>query len=167
MTNADLDNATVSAEVPAGYVLMDRGLGFGDHLRPFYRRVSGQDSSLGFVVGPQHVNLMGICHGGALMTLADMAAAVSLHVRCDKPRPAPTINLSFDFMSPGLPGRWLHTRTDHVDMKRRFGFTSGVVLDGETVIMRYSGTFYLPSAESTLGTNPDAMNHLLGDDAPL
>ena len=94
-------------------------------------------------------------------------ATVSLHVRRDKPRPAPTINLSFDFMSPGLPGHWLQTRTDHVDMKRRFGFTSGVVLDGDAVIMRYSGTFFLPSAESPLGSNPGAMARLIGDDAPL
>ena len=159
--------ATDTATIPEGYVRMPEGLGFGDRLQPLYRRVSERDLSLGFVVGPQHVNMMGICHGGALMTLADMAAASSLHLGRGEAAPAPTINLTFDFQSPGRLGRWLHTRADNLDVKRRFGFSSGVVLDGDTIVMRYSGSFYFPSQESGLSASREAIQVLLGDDAPF
>lgn len=154
---------------PEGFEPMPEGLGFGDSLQPFYRRITGQDVSFGFFVSSQHVNMMGICHGGALMTLADVAAATSIHLRRERPTPSPTINLSFDFQSPGRAGHWLQTRADHVDLKRRFGFCTGVVLDGDTVVLRYSGTFY--NAPDRPGPqSPElarAVAIMSGDDAPL
>lgn len=131
-------------DVPEGYQRVPSKLGFSDRLQPYYRRVDGDDVSFGFFVDEQHLNLMGICHGGALMTLADVAAAGSLNRLRDKPAAMPTINLSFDFQSPGRSGHWLHTRADTVQLRRRFGFCSGLVLDDEKVVMRYSGVFYLP-----------------------
>jgi uncharacterized protein (TIGR00369 family) len=154
---------------PEGFERMPEGLGFGDRLQPFYRRVTGRDVSFGFFVASQHLNMMGICHGGALMTLADIAAATSIHLRRDRPAPSPTINLSFDFQSPGMAGHWLQSRADHVDLKRRFGFCTGVILDGDTVVLRYSGTFY-NAERPAAATSPEqarAMAALLGDDAPL
>ena len=157
------------AQVPNGYSRMPEGLGFGDRLQPLYRRIDGRDVSFGFVVGPQHVNLMGICHGGALMTLADIAAATSIHLLRETPAPSPTINLSFDFQSAGRAGRWLHTRADHVDPRRHFGFCTGVVLDEDRVVMRYSGTFY-NAVDRVRGPGDEqakAMRILTGDDAPF
>jgi uncharacterized protein (TIGR00369 family) len=129
---------------PPGYEPVPSGLGFSDRLQPYYRRIDGDDVSLGFFVEEQHLNLMGIVHGGALMTLADIAAANSINVQRGELRPSPTINLSFDFQSPGLEGHWLHTRSDTVTVKNRFGYCNGLILDGETVVLRYSGIFYFP-----------------------
>ena len=124
---------------------VEHGLGYTDSLQPFYRRVDDSGVSFGLFVTERHVNLMGICHGGALMTLADIAAAVSINHRLGERRLLPTINLSFDFQSPGKLGRWLHTVTDCVDVKKRFGFASGQILDGERRLLRFSGVFYLPA----------------------
>jgi uncharacterized protein (TIGR00369 family) len=129
---------------PAGYEPVRTGLGFSDQLQPYYRRRDGDAISFGLFVGEQHLNLMGICHGGALMTLADISAATSVNAVLGAGRPLPTINLSFDFQSPGRRGHWLHTRADTVQVKRRFGFCSGLILDDEKVILRYSGIFYIP-----------------------
>ena len=163
------DTDTASRVVPEGFRLMPEGLGFGDLLQPFYRRVTGREVSLGFFVAPQHLNMMGTCHGGALMTLADIAAASSIHRVREKPLPAPTVSLSFDFPSPGRLGHWLQTRADHVDARRRFGFCSGVILDGDTVVLRYSGTFYSPAelGESASPEQRRVLAILNGDDAPL
>ncbi len=157
------------AAVPDGYELMPEGLGFADRLQPFYRRREGRSVSFGFFVATQHLNMMGICHGGALMTLADVAAATSIHLLRDVPAPSPTINLSFDFQSPGRHGHWLHTQADHVDLKRRFGFCSGVILDGEKIVLRYSGTFLNGEATAVEDGAERArvMSLLTGDDAPL
>lgn len=131
--------------VPDGFEIMPEGLAYSDSLRPYYRRIeAGREVVFGLQVGDAHCNLMGICHGGALMTLADIAAASTVSAQLDPPRGLPTVSLSFDFLSPGRRGRWLQTRTDHVEAKRRFGFCAGVICDGDRVIVRYSGTFYVP-----------------------
>ena len=132
------------AAVPAGFDALEGGLGYSDSLLPFYRRIDGDEVSFGLVVREQHANLMGICHGGCLMTLADIAAATSINQRLPKPAGLPTINLGFDFLSPGRFGHWLQTRTHLVEVKRRFGFCAGVIEDGDKPVLRYSGTFYLP-----------------------
>ena len=155
--------------VPEGFEQLPEGLGFGDRLQPFYRRIQGREVSFGFFVASQHLNLMGICHGGALMTLADIAAATSIHLLRDQPAPSPTINLSFDFMAPGREGRWLETRADHVQVKRRFGFCSGAIYDGDTPVLRYSGAFYFPDHEGidVAGGTAGKMALLTGDDGAL
>jgi uncharacterized protein (TIGR00369 family) len=160
--------ASGSLQVPEGFEQLPEGLGFGDQLQPFYRRIREREISFGLFVAEQHLNLMGICHGGALMTLADIAAATSIHMLRDQPAPSPTINLSFDFMSPGRPGRWLQTRADHVQVKRRFGFCSGAIFDGDTPILRYSGAFYFPDQSAgTAAENAAKMGMLTGDDGAL
>ncbi|WOJ95679.1 PaaI family thioesterase [Congregibacter brevis] len=162
------DQDSVSASVPEGFVLVPDGMGFADSLRPFYRRVVDKEVSFGMLVEEKHLNPMGIVHGGALMTLADIAAANSIRVLRDKPAASPTINLSFDFMAPGRLGHWLETRADHVQAKRRFGFCSGAIFDGDKAILRYSGTFYCPDHGGLVVTNDNTeqAKFLLGDDAP-
>ena len=144
---------------PEGYERMPEGLGFGDHLQPFYRRIDAEDVSFALRVDRQHLNLMGVCHGGAMMTLADIAAASSIRVAGGRQAAIPTINLSFDFVSPGKPGAWLITRSDHVRVKRRFGFCSGAIWDEDTLVCRYSGTFYFPDAPPA-GMDRDARERL-------
>lgn len=151
------------AAVPAGYEIVRTGLGFSDWLQPYYRRRDGDDISFGLCVDEQHLNLMGICHGGALMTLADIAAATSINAHLGGSQPLPTINLGFDFQSPGRRGHWLHTRSDSVQVKRRFGFCNGLILDGDTVILRYSGIFYLPGDRfGDAGANLPDISGLVG-----
>jgi uncharacterized protein (TIGR00369 family) len=152
------------ASVPEGFEQLDEGLGYSDSLQPFYRRLDGDDVSFGLVVLEQHANLMGICHGGCLMTLADIAAATSINVRLPKPAGLPTINLGFDFVSPGRFGHWLQTRTHLVEVKRRFGFCAGVIEDGDKPVLRYSGTFYLPDHDGMWkgGDGDAALRRLAG-----
>ncbi|EAQ97835.1 PaaI family thioesterase [Congregibacter litoralis] len=166
MTDKQENSAAVA--VPEGFSLLPAGLGYADSLRPFYRRIVGTEVSFGLLVEEQHLNPMGIVHGGALMTLADIAAANSIRVLRDRPAASPTINLSFDFMAPGRLGHWLETRTDHVQAKRRFGFCSGAIFDGDKAIMRYSGTFYCPDHGGLVVTeeNAEKARIILGDDAP-
>jgi len=154
--------------VPDGFVQMTSGMGFNDNLAPLYRRVRGQDVSFGLVVDEQHCNLMGICHGGALMTLADIAAATGINLRLPESAGLPTINLSFDFISPGRRGRWLQTRTHHVEVKRRFGFCTGVIEDSDRTVVRYSGTFYLPEHSGMWKGGDSALSaaRLFGDTEP-
>lgn len=130
--------------VPAGFERMPTGLGFTDTLQPFYRRVTEEGITFGFHVAPQHGNSMGICHGGVLMTLADIAAASGVNHARGELGGNPTINLSLDFISAGKPGDWLEARASEVTVKRRFGFCNGLIVSERGIVARFNGTFYLP-----------------------
>ena len=130
--------------VPEGFDPVPRGLGYTDTLQPFYRRVDGDEVSFGLLVAPQHGNSMGICHGGVLMTLADISAAAGLNLKRGKRAGSPTINLSLDFISYAGQGDWIQAHAEQVSVKRRFGFCSGAIYKADGMVARFNGTFYFP-----------------------
>jgi uncharacterized protein (TIGR00369 family) len=154
-----MSEATV--EQPAeGFVAIPEGLGFSDCLQPIYRRIEGGSVSIGLVVDSQHSNSMGICHGGALSTLADIAAATGVNVASERRGGTPTINLAMDFISAARMGQWIQADIHLVTVKRRFGFSSGAIVSAEGVVARFNGTFYLPEHKGMV--KPEA----IGDGAP-
>jgi len=130
--------------VPEGFQALPEGLGFTDVLRPVYRREEGERMCLGMFVQPQLCNMIGICHGGALMTFADVAAASSINFTRQVLAGTPTLNLGFDFINAAREGDWLEAHCDRISVKNRFGFGSGVISCDGRVIVRFSGTFYFP-----------------------
>lgn len=130
--------------VPPGFELLPSGLGFTDAIAPCYRKVEGNKAAMGLRVEQLHCNMMGICHGGVLMTLADIAAATGVNLICGRKSGSPTLNLSLDFISAGRLGQWLEAEITHTSVKRLFGFSSGVISNKEGVVARFNGTFYLP-----------------------
>lgn len=134
----------VVEEVPAGFELLPGNLGFTDNLKPCYRKLEEESLVFGFVVGKQHANSMGICHGGALMTLADIAAASWANMARGIVAGAPTINLSMDFISAARRGQWIETRLEGVTLKRLFGFSRGVIVSSRGEVARFNATFYFP-----------------------
>jgi uncharacterized protein (TIGR00369 family) len=152
-------------DVPAGFVQLPQGLGFTDNLQPCYRKVEGDQVSFGFVVASQHSNIMGICHGGALVTLADVAAATGVNVARGQRAGSPTINLSMDFISAARMGQWIQADIQQVTVKRRFGFSSGTIFSSDGVVARFNGTFYLPEHKGMIkpGAIGDGVPGFLGD----
>jgi uncharacterized protein (TIGR00369 family) len=130
--------------VPEGFELLPPGLGFTDAIAPCYRKVEDNKVAMGLRVEQSHCNMMGICHGGVLMTLADIASASGVNFSRGKKSGSPTINLSLDFISAGRLGQWLEAEITHTTVKRRFGFCSGLISNKEGVVARFNGTFYLP-----------------------
>ncbi len=130
--------------VPEGFEQLPSGLGFTDNLQPCYRRIRENEVSFGLFVAEQHCNLMGVCHGGVLTTLADVAAAAGLNVARGVVAGSPTLNLSLDFVAAGRLGDWLQADVDQATLKRRFGFSHGTISGPNGLVARFNGTFYLP-----------------------
>lgn len=130
--------------IPQQFERLQTGLGFTDKIQPLYRHKADDGYHFGLIVIDDHTNTMGMCHGGVLMLLADIAAASGVNFAAGKKAGSPTINLSLDFVSPGRLGEWLETSIDHVSLKRRFGFCSGVINNQAGLVARFNGTFYLP-----------------------
>ena len=130
--------------VPEGFETLPEGIGFLDALAPLYRKMPLQEAVIGLVVMPHHVNMMGICHGGVLMTLADAVAATGINLARGEVAGSPTINLSLDFISAAKQGEWVQGVAQSVNVKKRFGFCSGVIETRRTTIATFKGTFYIP-----------------------
>jgi len=141
---------------PDGFMQLPTGLGYTDTLQPCYRRITDAGVSFGLVVEAQHCNVMGICHGGVLSTLADIAAATAVNHAAGRNAGSPTINLALDFISAGKRGQWLQADMHEVSIKRLFGFSSGVISGPDGVIARFNGTFYLPVHDGVWKQSPPA-----------
>jgi uncharacterized protein (TIGR00369 family) len=133
-----------TAQAPPGFERLPQGLGYTDSLQPCYRQVDGDIVSFGLVVQPQHSNTMGICHGGVLMTLADITAATGVNVARGVTAGSPTVHLSIDYISSARQGEWIQANVEQVSVKRRFGFCSGGIYNDHGVVARFNGTFYFP-----------------------
>jgi uncharacterized protein (TIGR00369 family) len=151
---------------PEGFVrlpLPDRD-SFTAHVGPFYARFEGEALVIGFRVQQRHSNPAGICHGGAMMSFADvfMAVAASVQGRMEASF-LPTINLSGDFLAPTPIGAWVEGRTDLLRTTKRFIFAQGIATaDGEKVL-RASGVFSIPSRPISPINLSEAIRLLLGE----
>lgn len=137
-----LDDNTES--VPAGFERLPTGLGFTDNLQPIYRRIDGEDATFGLVVTDRHCNTMGICHGGVLMTLADITATTACNLAHGVVAGSPTVHIDIDFISAAQRGEWIQAVAEHVTAKRRFGFSSGGIYNADGLVARFAGTIYFP-----------------------
>lgn len=157
VSDKQIDNIEV---VPEGFEALPSGLGFLDALAPLYCLMPLEKAVFGLLVEPQHVNMMGICHGGVIMTLADAVAATGVNLARGEMAGSPTINLSLDFISSAKQGQWLQAVAQEVNLKRRFGFCSGVIENSRGTVAKFSGTFYLPDHDG-LWKDGESKAHLL------
>ena len=130
--------------VPEDFERLPTGLGFIDRLQPLYRLLEDENTRFGMLVTAQHCNTMGMCHGGVLMTLADIAATTGANRARGRTTGSPTIHLGVDFIAPARPGEWLDAVAERVNAKRRVGFCSGAIYNSAGVVVRFGGTVYFP-----------------------
>ena len=108
-------------------------MGFTLHL------FEGGASEIRYTPKPEHLNSFGVSHGGALMTLFDVAMAVA--ARCvDKAMGVVTIEMKTSFMLPALgpltaKGRLMHRSST-------LAFTEGTLFDANgRACAHATGTF--------------------------
>ncbi len=81
---------------PPGFEPLDPGPGFGVFFGPMH--YDPERRRLGFRVAPRHINLFGVCHGGALAMFADYQLVPLRRAGIVKGPFAPTLSLSLDFL---------------------------------------------------------------------
>lgn len=124
---------------PEGWVLQDFRDGFAFLAGPFYFRVAGPGPGVAFFSEPRHANLGGIVHGGALLTLADMAlfdACFRTHGRFR----AVTVTLNSEFLEAGKVGEFIEARGELVGGGKSLMFVRGLVVAGDRKLLNFSGT---------------------------
>lgn len=134
----------MTSDVPPGFHPFRLKGFFYDTIGPLYAKYSGGKLRLGFRCDERRCNVMGICHGGMLLTLADLQIGIGSNVDAGYEGFGPTVNLTGDFLAPARLGAWVESRSELVRRTRRFVFMAAwVTADGEPVL-RANGIINLP-----------------------
>ena len=130
------------SDAPEGFVVMPRLSPFNEMVGPLYeRRRAGEELSIGLRIEKKHTNSLGICHGGVLATLADVALGYAMHSKLETKASYVTAHLAVDYAGAARIGDWVES---HVEVQRvgaRLAFANCYLLAGERQIVRASAIF--------------------------
>jgi len=135
------------ANPPDGFSVFPYSDGFAAHVGPLFIEMRDGEGVLGFRVMPHHCNPAGICHGGMMMTLMDMAIGVNVAIGAKTDAFTPSVNLVYDFVAPGPQGAWLESKVDWVHATKRTGFANGYLMGPDGVVMRANGICKIARAD--------------------
>lgn len=94
---------------------------------------------LGLRVERRHCNPAGFCHGGMLMSMADMLLVIGSNLQAGLDRFTSTVSLSADFLAPVPRGAWLEGRLEVLRTTRNLVFCQGLYRVEGTAVMRLDG----------------------------
>lgn len=121
---------------------------------PLYGRLEGKDFVLGFRCEKKHCNPMGMCHGGMLMTLADMLLLLGSNIQERIGRFLVTVHLATDFIGAVPEGAWLEGRVQVLKTTRSLLFTQGTMTVEGAAVARVSAILK-PTGEHDPHYSPD------------
>ena len=124
---------------PDGFVPFPFSDGFADLVGPIFYAERGDASALGFRVAPHHCNPAGICHGGMMMTVMDMAIGTAIARVAGESSFTPSVNLTYDFVAPGYAGDWLESSVEWVHNTYKTGFANGFLTGPKGPVLRANG----------------------------
>ncbi|WP_162914824.1 PaaI family thioesterase [Desertibaculum subflavum] len=110
---------------------------------PLYARRDGNQLALGFRVEQRHCNPAQSCHGGMLMTFADMQLAIGANFAGDLKRFLPTVSLTSDFLAPAPLGSWVEGRAEIARQARTLVFAHALISADGNPVVRANGIFQI------------------------
>ena len=140
-----------SSHVPAGFHRVQRARHnpFNEMVGPFYERRDGKAVSLGLRIEERHTNSRGICHGGLLATMADLAlgyACLSAGKGAGAPSSFVTVHLSLDYAGSAKTGDWVESEVEVQKTGSRIAFANCFLVANGVRIVRASAIFALSGA---------------------
>lgn len=110
--------------------------GFIATVGPIYER----ESVYGFRAAQKHANLIGVVHGGMLMSFADRAMGIAA-IRAAEGASCVTIQLEMKFLDAGRMGDWITAQPFLMKRTGSLVFLRGEVRDGERLIATADGVW--------------------------
>ncbi len=128
-------------EIPTGFSRIDLPSNFFLNANgPMFVKMEGEQLVLGLHVEERHCSSIGLCHGGMLMTLADLILTIGVNVQAKLSRFLPTVSVTCDFLGPAPKGAWLEARVQVLRTTRNLAFAQGLLtLADATPVARISG----------------------------
>jgi uncharacterized protein (TIGR00369 family) len=123
-----------------------RGAGFNGHVGPLqFAPMGGDRWCASVVLEDRHLNNGGVCHGGMLLTLADVAMGAATYAAGGE-HPCATIQLESHFIAAAKPCQRLVAVATQLRRTRELSFMQCEIWGGGRRVMRASGIWkYLSS----------------------
>jgi uncharacterized protein (TIGR00369 family) len=128
---------------PKGFKALTGLSPFNAMVGPLYSRSRrGEELSIGLRIERKHLNSRGICHGGVLATLADLALGYAMHAKAKGAGGFVTAHLAVDYAGAARAGDWIESRVEIQRIGSRLAFANCYLLSGEgRAIVRASAIF--------------------------
>ena len=108
---------------------------------PLYERRDADAVSIGLQIDQKHTNSRGICHGGVLATLADLALGYAMLARSGDKGSFLTAHLSVDYAGAAKTGDWLESKVEIQRVGARLAFANCYLMANGKPIVRASAIF--------------------------
>ena len=131
-------------DAPPGFKPLPSASPFNELVGPLHEKRGEGSISIGLRVEKKHSNSRGICHGGVLATLADLALGYGMMARTVSRGGFVTAQLSIDYAGAAEIGDWIHSEVEVQRVGSRLAFANGYLCVGANRILRMSGIFALP-----------------------
>lgn len=132
------------SQVPAGFKPLPAASPFNELVGPLHEKRAVGALSIGLRVEHKHCNSRGICHGGVLATLADLALGYALMAKTGSRSSFVTAHLDLDYAGAAELGDWIHSQVEVQRVGSRLAFATGYLCVAENRVVRMSGIFALP-----------------------
>ena len=131
----------------AGWTRLDLNDPFLDRVGPVFiadgfPATDLEPARFGVRIEPHHCNFAGICHGGMLATVLDIALGRSMAALIEGAH-APTVTLTIDFMRAAMLGDWLESRVRILRRTRSMVFCDAVLTGPGGTVARGNAVFKL------------------------
>ena len=127
--------------IPEGWREVRRLNPFNALVGPLYEHRTGENLSLGLRIESKHTNSRGICHGGVLATLADVALGYAMQAKGETASHFVTVQLSLDYAGSAKLGDWVESQVEVQRIGSRLAFANCYLLVAAERIVRASAIF--------------------------
>lgn len=135
----DLTDAQTAA-IPDGFSQLNWSRGFGRQIGPLFEHREGPgQAQLAFRVEEHHTNGLGNCHGGMLMSFADMAWGRIISLQ--KSYSWVTVRLMCDFLSGAKLGDWVEGEGELIGDEDMLFTVRGRIWCGDRTLITGTGIF--------------------------
>ncbi len=131
--------------VPQGFRPLSRISAFIELIGPVYERRDDRGVSLGLHVAPKHANRRGICHGGVLASLADIALGYAVAASTGGKTTMVTASLTIDYAGSAKVGEWLESEVEVQRTGSRLAFANCYLVASGKRVVRASAIFAVAS----------------------
>jgi uncharacterized protein (TIGR00369 family) len=127
--------------IPEEFRKIERLSPFNALVGPLYERRSADGVSIGLVIEEKHTNSRGICHGGVLATLADLALGYAMLAKSGDKGSFLTAHLAVDYAGAAKVGDWIESQVEIQRVGARLAFANCYLMANHKPIVRASAIF--------------------------
>lgn len=133
-----------------------RGTGFNRHIGPVRIARTGERAWRGaLTLDARHINVGGVCHGGVLMSLADITMGTASFEAAGG-HPCATISMETHFLAAAKEGHVLIAEAMQLRRVRELSFMDCAVWSGGRQVLRASGIWKHLASRAPGATGPGA-----------